>query len=162
MTIKNILSRLVSCLTVAFVSLATAPLFGDTFGGNVNVRVLETITLVENQQINFGVILNEAGTCTMDATGNTTGDIFSCVGNETLGIFTVNGSSNTTVNVSVASGTANNITFAPTLPNGNTVVLTGAGASSSAQVIVAGTLTVGVGAVNGVTQIPYTLTADYD
>lgn len=136
--------------------------YAQTFTGNVNVHVVDTISIVENQQVNFGVLLNETGTCVMDATGNTTGDIFSCIGTETTGLFTVTGSSNTSVLLSVTPGTANNITFTPTLPNGTSLALTGAGATSTASVLVAGALTVGPGAPNGVTQVPYTLTANYN
>lgn len=134
----------------------------DSFSGNLNVMIVETITIVEDQQVNFGTLLNEAGTCNMTATGFTSGDIFSCAGNEDVGIFTVTGSTGASIDLSVSSGTANDITFNPTLPNGNALTLTGAGTSSSAQVIVAGSIIVGVGATNGVTQIPYTLTANYN
>lgn len=136
--------------------------YADTFSGNVNVNIVQTISIVQTRQVNFGVLLNEVGTCVMDATGNTTGDILSCLGNETTGLFTVTGQSNTSVLLSVTPGTANDITFSPSLPNGTSLALTGAGATSSATVLVAGTLSVGAGALDGVTQIPFTLTANYN
>lgn len=161
MTIKKLCRILFRLYAYIFVSLNGTAL-ADTFSGNVNVHIVETISIVEDQQINFGTLLNESGTCTMTVTGFTFGDIFSCAGTEDVGIFTVSGSSGTTINVSASSGTANDITFNPTLPNGNTLSLTGAGPGSSGQVIVAGSIIVGTGASNGVTQIPYTLTADYN
>ena len=161
MTIKNLCNSLFRLFVYLFVSFSDSTV-ADSFSGNVNVQIVETISIVEDQQINFGTLLNESGTCTMTATGFTFGDIFSCAGTEDVGIFTVTGSSGTTISLSTSSGTANDITFNPTLPNGNTIALTGAGPSSSEQVIVAGTINVGTGASNGVTQIPYTLTADYN
>jgi len=134
----------------------------QSFTGTISVEILPTITIAEIQQVDFGVLLNEVGVCNMDATGFTSGDIFSCTGNETEGRFVVSGQTGTTLNISATPGTANSITFTPTLPNGNTVALTGGGSISSAQVIVAGSIAVGAGASNGVTQIPYTLRADYN
>lgn len=137
-------------------------LLAQSFTGTINVEILPTITITEIQQIDFGVLLNEVGVCNMDATGFTSGDIFSCTGNETEGRFVVTGQTGTTLNLTATPGTANSITFTPTLPNGSTVALTGGGSISSAQVVVAGSIAVAAGASDGVTQIPFTLRADYN
>lgn len=160
--LRNVIALYLPAIFAICVCLHQTHAHAQTFTGNINVRIVDTVSIVENQQVNFGVLLNETGTCVMDATGNTTGDIFSCTGNETTGLFTVTGSSNTSILLSVTPGTANDITFTPTLPNGTSLALTGAGATSSASVLVAGTLSVGPGAPNGVTQVPYTLTANYN
>ncbi len=156
------LSHKFRILFLAVPALACVPCLAETFSGNININVVDTISIVELQQVNFGVLLNQSGVCNMTATGDTSGTIISCSGNETEGLFNITGTTGSTISLTVSPGSANDITFAPSLPGGNSIVLTGTGASSSAQVVVAGSITVGVAAVNGVTQIPYTLTADYN
>lgn len=134
----------------------------DTLSGNININIVNTISIVELQQVNFGVLLNQAGVCNMNGNGDTSGTIISCTGNETEGLFNITGTTGSTIALTVSPGSANDITFAPSLPNGNTLVLSGSGPASSAQVVVAGSLTVGNAANNGITQIPYTLIADYN
>jgi len=134
----------------------------QTFTGNVSVFLAETLTINEDQQIDFGVLLNEVGTCTMAPNGALSGDVLACNGFENVGLFTISGSPGLLISLSTTIGTANGITFTPTLPNGNSLLLSGPGSRAAEQIIVAGSVDISASAGNGVTQIPYTLTADYN
>lgn len=129
--------------------------------GNAQVTLLDTITFVEDQVVDFGVIPNGTGTCTMAASGVLSGY---CAGSAdgTPGQFTVSGSASQAVDITVSAGsTDTGVTYNPILASNDTdtdsTTLDGSG---DAVINVIGNLDLAA-ATGGARALTYTLTVNY-
>ena len=153
MNIKK-LATLIALTSSAFIGTHVA---AESTTGNAAVVILETLTFNEVATVDFGSIPKADGTCTMATDGSLSGQ---CAGrpNGTLGDFTVSGSANQAVNVSVSNGsTSGGVTFNPVLDSSATPTLDGSGDTT---VNVRGNLVL-ASAVVGAKALTYTLTVDY-
>lgn len=150
------MKRLATALTLVAASTLTANVNAESTTGNASVTILSTITFVEDTVLAFGAIPSTDGVCTMDALGALTG---TCSGTGTAGQFTVSGTANQGVSVSVGSGsTVDGVTLAPSLESSASPTLDGVG---DTVVDVAGALTLS-SATAGVKALTYTLTVNYN
>ena len=132
--------------------------FAESTTGNASVTILETLTFVEDQAIAFGAISDADGTCSMDAAGVLSGQ---CVGQPdgTPGQFTVSGTANQTISVSVGSGSSiDGVTLTPVLNSPASATLDGAG---DATISVSADLAL-ASATGGTKALTYTLTVNYN
>ena len=146
-----------SAIAIAASALVGVNANAESTVGNANVVILETISFAENFAVDFGYITNADGTCTMDAVGALSGQ---CLGRPagTVGDFTVAGTANQAVSVSVGSGsTSGGVTFNPVLSSSATPTLS-AGGTTTVNVI--GNLVL-LSATAGAKALTYTLTVDY-
>lgn len=130
----------------------------ETATGNASVTVLQTIAFAEGQPIAFGAISDANGSCTMDSGGVLAG---TCAGqpNGTPGQFTVIGTANQSINVSVGSGSSmDGVTLTPTLNSGGSTALNSAG---EAIIDVSGELALS-SATGGFKALSYVLTVNYN
>jgi len=129
--------------------------------GNAYALLLDTMTFVEDQIVDFKTIPNGTGTCTMASTGVLSG---LCAGSPdgTPGQITVSGSANQAVDVSVGSGSTDaGVTYNPILASsGTTSDSTSIGATGSASISIIGNLGM-VAAAGGARNLTYTLTVNY-
>lgn len=126
--------------------------------GNANIEIVTAITITEDTQIDFGQIINADGTCTMSSGGSLSGTLgMGCTGVETPATFTVLGTSGAVVIINVAGGsTLDGVTYNPVIDGSSARTLSG----GSASVDVIGNVVLS-GASDGVKDIPYTFTANY-
>ena len=139
--------------------LALSPLtFAADQTGNANVEIVSAITVSEDTQIDFGQIINLDGTCTMSPGGALNGTSgMGCTGTETPATFTISGTSAAVVDISVTAGAAvDGVTYVPAVDGLVSRTLTGG--TVSVDVIGAVTL---LGATDGIKDIAYTFTANY-
>ena len=152
---KKLAASIALIAGVAFNSSA----FAESASGNAATVLLTTITFVEDQIVDFGTIPNGTGTCEMDAAGALSNH---CSGTGTPGQFTVSGTANQAVDISVSAGsTDNGVTYSPLLASNGTTsdsaTLDGAG---DAVVNVIGDLVLAA-ATGGSRSLTYTLTVNY-
>jgi len=122
--------------------------------GTANVNILSPLAIAETTQIDFGTIDSTDGTCTMSSGGTLSGQ---CTGSATPGLFTISGTADETVDVSVTAGVAvDGVSYNPVIDGGSSEVLT----AGSATVDVFGNLVLS-GATSGAKNISYTFTANY-
>ena len=108
---KNLTKAIITLSAFTFSGMAAA----ESTTGTAQANLLETISFVENQIVDFKTIANVDGNCAMSAAGVLSG---SCAGapNGTPGQVTVSGTANQAVDVSVGSGTTDaGVTFNPLL-----------------------------------------------
>ncbi|WP_145999246.1 hypothetical protein [Oceanicoccus sp. KOV_DT_Chl] len=141
----------------SLISLSTVATAAD-FSANANVEIVTAVSISEDTQIDFGILTNEDGTCTMASGGALTGSNGqSCTGTETPAAFTVDGTDGKVVDLSVTAGSAvDGVTYTPVIDGASTATLTG----GSATVAVIGNLVL-ASATDGDKDIAYTFTANY-
>ncbi len=152
--IKQIIVPLaaVAALSYGGVALATDQ------ASNANVEIVTAIAISEDTQIDFGLLTNEDGTCTMASGGALTGSSGqSCTGSATPGSFTVTGTAGQVVDLTLTAGSAvGGVAYNPVVDGSSTPTLT----AGSATVAVIGNLVL-VSATDGDKDIAYTFTANY-
>ncbi len=153
----NIKQIIVPLTAIAAFSLSNWALAAD-LASNANVEIVTAISLSEDTEIDFGMLTNENGTCTMASGGALTGSAGqSCTGTETPASFTVTGTAGKVVNVSVTAGAAvDGVTYTPVIDGSTTPTLS----AGSATVPVIGNLVL-ASATDGAKNIAYTFTANY-
>jgi hypothetical protein len=152
------MNKLILPITAASLfSLSTVAVAAD-FNANANVEIVTAVSINETTQIDFGVLTNENGTCTMAANGALTGSAGqTCTGTETPAVFTVTGTAGKVVDVSVTAGAAvGGVTYTPAIDGAGSRTLTG----GTATVGVIGNLALS-SATDGDKNIAYTFTANY-
>ena len=154
---KNI-AKIAIIASFGFAGFASA----ESTTGNAEVLILDTISFVEDQVVDFGTWTAGTYNCDMAANGVISGVDAECTGLNagTPGQITVSGTDGQFVTVSVGSGsTDNNVTYTPKLASGNpsdSVQLLG----GSTVVNVIGNLDLAA-ATGGARAMTYTLTVDY-
>ena len=152
--IKQIIVPLaaVAALSLSGVALAT------DLASNANVEIVTAIAISEDTQIDFGLLTNEDGTCTMASGGALTGSAGqSCTGSATPGSFTVTGTAGKVVDLTLTAGAAvDGVTYNPVVDGSSAPTLT----AGSATVAVIGNLVL-ASATDGDKDIAYTFTANY-
>ena len=152
--IKQIIVPLaaVAALSLSGVALAT------DLASNANVEIVTAIAISEDTQIDFGLLTNEDGTCTMASGGALTGSAGqSCTGSATPGSFTVTGTAGKVVDLTLTAGAAvDGVTYNPVVDGSSAPTLT----AGSATVAVIGNLVL-ASATDGDKNIAYTFTANY-
>ncbi len=137
--------------------LLSAPVRAATEMGSARVEILPAINVSQLSEVDFGRIHNVDGTCVMTAQGALTGTAgMGCAGSETPGAFTISGGSGSLVVLSVSQGALDGVTFHPVIEGS----LQRALVDGVTTVTVLGSLVVD-GASEGVKQISYTFTANY-
>ena len=126
--------------------------------GNANVEIVSAITITEDTQIDFGQIINLDGTCVMSSGGTLSGPAgMGCTGTETPATFTITGTSGAVIDLSVANGaTVDGVSYFPVIDGSTSRTLSG----GSVSVDVIGNISLS-GATDGVKDIAYTFTANY-
>lgn len=126
--------------------------------GNANVEIVSAITVSEDTQIDFGQIINQDGTCNMSTGGSLSGTVgMGCTGTETPATFTINGTTGSVIDISVSTGASvDGVTYSPVIDGILTRTLVG----GSATVDVIGSIVLS-GATDGIKDIAYTFTANY-
>ena len=157
---KNLTKNIASIAIITsfgFAGFASA----ESTTGNAEAMLLDTITFVEDQIVDFKKIPSGTGTCTMDILGALTG---SCLGspNGTPGQITVTGTAGQLVDITVGSGsTDNNVTYNPLLASNDALSdSTTLDGSGKAVVNVIGNLVLAA-ATGGAREMTYTLTVSY-
>jgi hypothetical protein len=153
----NMNKLLLPIAAASLFSLSTVAVAAD-LAANANVEIVTAVSINEDTQIDFGLLTNENGTCTMAASGVLTGSAGqSCTGTETPAAFTVSGTDGKVVNLSVTAGAAvGGVTYNPVIVGASSATLTG----GSATVAVIGNLVL-ASATDGDKNIAYTFTANY-
>lgn len=138
--------------------LCSANVSAEVLVSTAHVVIVPPIEITEVQQIDFGTLSSQDGTCDMGASGQLSG--FSgqtCQTTRTPGIFSVKGFSDQLVLITVSGGAAQDgVTFTPQLVGGDTQTLT----NGDLQVTVVGVLSL-TSATVGSRALPYTLTVTY-
>lgn len=95
--------------------------------GHVNVHILETLSLAEVKEVDYGSLVNEDGICTINASGSLEGSGgSSCSGQGQLGEFVISGTENQAIDIEVSSGESiSGVTFTPELHSSSTAILVG-------------------------------------
>lgn len=160
-----------ACLVAAVLATgltATAAQAGPANAdAKARARVLKQLTITRNTDLDFGTIVHgaTAATVVIDSTGGATCDAaLTCTGTTTAADFTVTGSNNTIVDVTVpatvtlsngATGTMTASLAAPaTLSLGSTGV-------TGTPLLFGGTLNVGASQEDGAYEADFTVTVDY-
>ena len=132
--------------------------FAASLTSFAQVLVVDELSMEESVSINFGVLENRDGTCSMDSSGNLAGvGGQTCSGISTPGEFKISGTEDQTIQVAVTSGTAvDGVNFVPAISGGDIYSLTSGETTIKVigeQVLDSATL--------GHKSITYTLTANY-
>ena len=145
-------------LAIALLAMPLKSTIAADQTGNANVEIVSAITISEDVQIDFGQIINLDGTCTMSSGGSLSGTAgMGCTGVETPATFTISGTSGAVVDIIVSAGAAvDGVTYNPVVDGVLTRTLSG----GSASVDVIGNIVL-AGATDGVKDIAYTFTANY-
>ena len=152
-------------LAAAVALLSSLAFSGSAFAaqatGNAQVLILTSISFVEDQIVDFKDNYGANGTCTMAANGALTGDCGVDL-NGTPGQFTVSGTANQSIAVSVGSGsTSGGVTYNPILAsNGATSENTTFDGSGDKVVSVIGNIVL-ASATPGLKALTYVITVNY-
>lgn len=157
---RPLLSRVLAQICMpALLILSSTFAFAESATGNVMVTILDQIDLTETKSVDYGSLTNETGDCTINATAQKIGtDGSSCSGDAQLGEFSIAGTEDQMVSISVSPSTASNgVTFSPTLHTPSTAVLSG----GQATVTIGGTLSM-ENASSGMHNLSYTISVNYN
>ena len=126
--------------------------------GTAKVELLSALTVEEEEEVDFGRLINENGTCTMLSGGVLDGPAnMGCTGQETPGQFTVSGRDGAHIEIHVNRGpTIDGVTFVPVVDGSSVRVLR----RGDVDVFVVGRLEL-ANATDGEKELSYTFTANY-
>ena len=155
------MKKLVTSLALIASLGFSGSVFAESTTGNAQVHILSAITFNEDQVVDFKYIPADDGTCTMASSGALSGQ---CAGqpNGTPGQFTVSGTANQLIDISVGSGsTSGGVTYNPILAsNDSTSDSATLDGSGNATVSVIGNLVLS-SATAGAKALTYVITVDY-
>ncbi len=146
-------------LVVALITLISADGFAASSLGRANVTLIESINFEERRFVDYGTLVNENGTCSIDASGQLQGSNGSnCNGDGQVGEFLIQGTPNQSVSISVSSGESlSGITFTPELLSLSSTVLV----EGQTVALVGGKLDL-ENATHGSHALTYTISVNYD
>ena len=131
----------------------------ESITGYASVMVLETLEISESNQVDFGAIPGDNGTCEMSNLGELNGlNGSNCGGNGQVGSFVINGTVGQSINISVTTGDGPaGLSFQPQLLSGSTATLAG----GSATALIGGQLALN-DAPRGNQSLTYFITVNYN
>ncbi len=143
---------------ILFLLLFSGGVYAAAVTGHARVNIVTAVNISEVSVIDFGVVENADGTCTMDASGALSGsDGQTCDGSATPGEFLISGEIGQNIVVSTTSTiTVDGVSFAPTIEGSNVRTLD----DGTTTVKIIGEITLG-GASEGNKNIDYIITANY-
>lgn len=139
--------------------LVSAAAQSVNYSSQAFVEIVENLSMSESQPLNFGSIENIDGTCIMASGGSLSGEGGqNCSGTSTPGEFTISGTANQNIVVTVSStgSSVDGVTFIPEIDGSSIRTLEGGNTS----VTVIGQLSLSA-ATLGAKNIEYTITANY-
>ena len=123
---------------------------------SANTELVAEIAITEDTQIDFGILTEEDGTCTMASGGGLTGSLGqSCTGSATPGSFTITGTNGKEVDLTLTAA-VDGVTYNPLVDGDIAPRLTG----GTTTVAVIGSLVL-LSAGDGDKNISYTFAANY-
>jgi len=139
-------------------ALGSIPAFSAEQSGTANVEIVSAVSITEETEVDFGTVVNVNGRCTMASGGALSGTTgMACTGNETPGVFRVDGTVNAYVQASVSPGpSVDGVSFIPKI-DGQTIRILSKG---DAHFPVIGEIVLD-DATDGDKDIPYVFTAHY-
>lgn len=145
-------------LTTLLLFLFPLSCFAINHSSYAYVEIVENLEMIEAQALNFGLIENIDGICVMASDGTLSGQNGqNCSGTSSPGEFTISGTSDQNIIVTVmASNAQDGVAFTPEIDGANSRTLEG----GSATVTVIGQLTLSDALIGG-KSIEYTITANY-
>lgn len=162
---KKLYSAVLAGTAALAVGLGATSANAATTSANATAEIVQAITIVEDDVLNFGVIVPAGAASTVDITAGgtvTCGAGLTCSGSAVPGAFTATGSDGYDVDISVDASTsltsgANSMTVNNLAPSAATATLTG----GTTTFTVGGTLNVGANQVAGVYSGNYNVSVDY-
>ena len=152
-------ARTIGLALIAINTMVSAPQvsLAASETANARVEILPALSISQATQVDFGQLHNANGDCIMSATGELSGSPeMACTGTRTPGIFTISGTTGSTIIVSTTQGSSGGVTFQPEIAGGSNHLLD----NGQAIVTVGGRLTLD-SASEGIKSIAYTVTANY-